>query len=193
MQSLSELRLHTISIDSFATPCTVYFAIQLSLTEFRKHGLVSNTGVRFIAPILVEFVSTCTPCPALYSSEGGLVNLIADLETYRFLMAFQGSPASTNPSHFLCPLTTHWWMDHFKRNSPLHSTQKSSCLIIHCSGYSKTKHNKKCAYDLENTVHDGLSPYASPYILYFMSVKVACPCMRCEVRRVGENKSRLTR
>ena len=51
MESLSGLRLHTISIGTFPTPCTAHFAILPSLTEFRKHGRVINTGVRFMAPI----------------------------------------------------------------------------------------------------------------------------------------------
>ena len=136
MQSLSELRLHTISIDCSATPCTAHFAIQPSLTEFRTRGLVINMEIRFIAPILVKFVSACTPCLALHFSEGSLVTLFGDLEVYclGFSRLTESLPSSLPTARFFLYVLVGGSL---QRDFP------SSKILVHCSGYSKTKHDKK--------------------------------------------------
>ena len=79
----------------------------------------------------------------------------------------------------LSPVRIGRWILHFPLRNPLHLL----CLF---------KHSKsEILYYFENIVHDRLSPYVSPYTL--ISVKVVGPCMRREVRSVGENKSGMTR
>ena len=52
-------------IYSFAFLCTAHFAIQPGLTEFRAHGLVINTGVRFIA-LIFSYNVHLMPSPSLF-------------------------------------------------------------------------------------------------------------------------------
>ena len=143
MQSLSELPLHNHIdklIDSFATPCTAHFAIQLSLTEFRKRGLVINTRVRFIALVFQYIRINVHPMPRPLLSEGRLVTLFGDLEAYHSLMALRGSPASPKrpPSKLVSrrifPLhSPSVWVSSMRRN-PRASLLPDSISFV----YSKT-------------------------------------------------------